>query len=144
MKTTDKIIYRSKVDWWVWLILVGSLLVVWLSCIGMPWWYVAFVGGGMTALYAILVFGCWYEIKDDMLVVYQFFHPTSLPIAKIKDVKKTIGYLATAGMSSKRVSIRFVDRSVLKSFAPLEISPKDRDGFIARLIEMNPDIVELS
>ena len=90
-----------------------------------------------------MVCSCRYEIDGDNLVVYQFFRPTRFPISKIKDVKKTTGYLATAGMSHLRVSISFADRSVLKSFAPLEISPRDRDGFIARLIEINPDIKEI-
>lgn len=89
------------------------------------------------------MFGCWYEIDGDELVIYQFFRPTRLPISKIKNIKKTTGYLATAGMSHLRVSISFIDRSVWKSYAPLEISPKDRDGFIARLIEINPEIKEL-
>lgn len=40
-----------------------------------------------------------------------------------------------------RVSIKFTDRSVLKSSMPLEISPKDRDGFMAQLKEINPAIV---
>lgn len=62
---------------------------------------------------------------------------------EIRDVKKTSGYLATAGMSRLRVSITFTDRSVLKSFAPIEISPKDRDGFIEQLVKINPDIKEL-
>ncbi|MDE5921370.1 MAG: PH domain-containing protein, partial [Paramuribaculum sp.] len=100
--------------------------------------------GGMTLLYAWLMFGCWYEIEGDELVIYQLFHPTRLPISKIKDVRKTSGYLATAGLSHLRVSIRMTDRSVLKSSAPIEISPKDRDGFIARLVEINPDINVLS
>lgn len=72
--------------------------------------------------------------------IYQFFRPTRLPISKIKAVKKTSGYLATAGMSHLRVSISFTDRSVLKSFSPIEISPKDRDGFMAQLQSINPNI----
>lgn len=138
-----KTIYRSKVDWWVWLVTVGFLVVIWLSAIGMSWWYVVFVSSSMTLLYAWLLFGCWYEIDGDELVIYQFFRPTRLPISKIRDVKKTSGYLATAGMSRLRVSITFTDRSVLKSFAPIEISPKDRDGFIEQLVKINPDIKEL-
>ncbi len=90
---------------------------------------------------AAALFGCRYEIDGDELVIYQFFQPTRLPISKIKSVKKTTGYLATAAMSSRRVSISFTDRSVLKSYAPLEISPKDRDAFIARLKSINPDII---
>ena len=138
-----KKVYRSRIDWWVWLVTVVFLAVIWLSAIGMSWWYVVFVSGLTTLLYAWLMFGCWYEIDGDELVIYQFFRPTRLPISKIKDIKKTTGYLATSGMSHLRVSISFIDRSVWKSYAPLEISPKDRDGFIARLIEINPEIKEI-
>ena len=138
-----KIVYRSRIDWWVWLVTVGFLAVIWLSAIGMSWWYVVFVSGLTTLLYAWLMFGCWYEIDGDELVVYQFFRPTRLPISKIKEITKTTGYLATAGMSHLRVSISFIDRSAGKSYAPLEISPKDRDGFIARLIKINPEIKEI-
>lgn len=88
----------------------------------------------------VLIAGCWYEIDGDQLVVYQFFSPNRFPIDKIAEVKKTTGILATAGMSCRRVSIKFADRSVLKSSMPLEISPKNRDGFIAKLKEINPDI----
>ena len=135
-----KTIYRSKIDWWVWLVTIGFLAVIWLSAIGMSWWYVVFVCGGMTLLYVWLLFGCWYEIDGEDLVIYQCFRPTRLPISKIKDVRKTTGYLATAGMSHLRVSISFTDRSVLKSYAPIEISPKDRDGFMNRLKSINPNI----
>ena len=135
-----KIVYRSRIDWWVWLVTIGFLAVIWLSAIGMSWWYVVFVCGLTTLLYAWLMFGCWYEIDGNELVIYQFFRPTRLPISKIKDVKKTSGYLATAGMSHLRVSISFTDRSVLKSYAPIEISPKDRDGFMTQLKSINPNI----
>lgn len=133
-------VYRSKIDWWVWLVLGGSLAVVWLSAIGMPWWYAVLVCGGMTALYVVLTFGCWYRIDGEDLLVYMYFSPTRIPISKIKSIKKTTGYIATAGMSHLRVSISFTDRLVLKSFAPLQISPKDRDGIIKHLCAINPMI----
>ena len=106
----------------------------------MPWWYAVFICGGLTALCLVGLFGCWYEIDGDNLVVYMFFKPTRLPIDKIKSVKKTTGVLATAAMSTKRVSISFTDRSVLKSYAPLEISPKDCDGFMKQFKSINPNI----
>lgn len=95
---------------------------------------------GMSVLYFVLLRGCWYEVDGDDLVIYQFFTSLHIPISKIKSVKKTTGYFATAGMSRLRVSISFVDRSVMKSYAPLEISPKDRDVFINKLKEINPEI----
>lgn len=73
--------------------------------------------------------------------IYRSNKPTRMPISKSKDAQKTTGYLATAGMSHLRVSIRFTDRFALKSYAPLEISPKNRDEFIAHLMEINPDII---
>lgn len=135
-----KTVYRSKIDWWAWLCLLIVPLSFWFTAIDMPWWYCVFVCGGLSALCLCGLFGCWYEIDSEELVIYQFFRPTRLPIPKIKDVKKTSGYLATAGMSHLRVSITFTDRSVLKSFAPIEISPKDRDGFMAQLKSINPNI----
>ncbi len=136
----NRVVYRSKIDWWAWLCMFIVPLLLWLTSIDMPWWYAVFICGGMTALCLGSLFGCWYEIDGDDLVVFMFFRPARLPISKIKSVKKTTGMLATAAMSTKRVSISFADRSVLKSYAPLEISPKDRDGFIARLKSINPDI----
>lgn len=121
-----------------------------LACDGrIPYGYLAFghrnvmVVSGFRVRLDDVAFGCWYEIDGNDLVIYQFFRPTRIPISKIKSARKTTGYLATAGMSRKRVSISFIDRSVLKSYAPLEISPNDRDEFIAHLIELNPAIREI-
>ena len=135
-----KTVYRSKIDWWAWLCLLVVPVLMWFTAFDMPWWYAVFICGGLTALCLIGLFGCWYEIDGKSLMVYMFFRPTRLPIDKIKSVKKTTGILSTAAMSTKRVSISFTDRSVLKSFAPLEISPKNRDGFMAQLKSINPNI----
>lgn len=110
---------------------------------------VAAIGAGWTAMIPMigiivlllaLIFGTWYEVDDNCLTVYQYFRPHKYPISKIRDVKKTKGYLNTAGLSNKRVSIKFTDRSVMKSSWPLEVSPRDRDGFIAHLKQINPEI----
>ena len=136
--------YRSKIDWWAWLCLLVVPVLMWFTAFDMPWWYAVFICGGLTALCLIGLFGCWYEIDGAYLFVYMFFRPTRFPINKVKSVKKTTGILSTAAMSIKRVSISFIDRSVLKSYAPLEISPKDRDGFMAQLKLVNPNIEVLS
>lgn len=134
-----KQIYKSRIDWWCWLTLIIMVGVAIAVALDSTWW-VALPVCGMMIVCILLMVGCWYEIDGDQLVVYQFFRPNNFPINKISEVKKTIGYLATAGMSSRRVSIRFSDRSVLKSSMPLEISPRHRDKFISMLREINPDI----
>lgn len=132
--------YYSRIDWWMMSLIIFALVAAWAATIGAGW-IVCLPMGGIILLLLVLILGCWYEIDGNDLVVYQFFRPHRFPISKIKEVEKTIGYLATAGMSSKRVSIKFSDRSVLKSSMPLEISPKNRDAFMARLKEINPDII---
>lgn len=136
----DRTVYKSGIDWWVWCVIVFVIVMVGVLCVDTYWWLALIYGVGMAVICGVAFFGCWYEIQGDTLVVYQFFRPNRFPIGKIKEVKKTVGYLATAGMSRQRVSIAFVDRSVMKSAMPLEISPKDRDGFMARLKRINPAI----
>ncbi|MDE5567568.1 MAG: PH domain-containing protein [Muribaculaceae bacterium] len=136
-----KTVYKSKIDWWVVLVLIiwfGAIIAVGISS---PWWLTLIFCIAPTLLLFLLILGCRYEIDGDTLIIYQFFKPHRFPISKIKSIKKTTGYLATAGMSSKRVSISFVDRSVMKSAMPLEISPKNRDGFMSQLKEINPEII---
>lgn len=137
---SGKTIYRSKIDWWVWCVVIMCYAVLIPLYLDSYWWITLIYGVFFTALFAVGIFGCWYEVDDSDLVVYQFFRPNRFPIAKIKEVKYTKGYLATAGMSLTRVSISFTDRSVMKSSMPLEISPKDRDGFCRRLQSINPKI----
>lgn len=76
--------------------------------------WVALPTCGVMIFCILLMVGCWYEIDGNQLVVYQFFRPHRFPIDKISEVKKTTGILATAGMSVRRVSIKFADRSVMK------------------------------
>ena len=135
-----KTIYKSKIDWWVWAVLVFWFATIFAVSIGSPWWLTLIFGLLPSILIVVLILGCWYEIDGDTLIIYQFFMPHRIPISKIKEVKKTVGYLATAGMSSQRVSIKLSDRRILKSSMPLEISPKHRDAFIAHLQSINPTI----
>lgn len=135
----ETVVFRSKIDWWVWCVIVFAIGIVVVVALDSTWWATLLCGGAMLSC-LLPILGCWYEIKGNQLVIYQFFRPHKFPIDKIAEVKKKTGYLATAGMSSRRVSIKFSDRSVLKSSMPLEISPKDRDGFIATLKAINPSI----
>lgn len=132
-------IYKSGIDWWMWLVLIFVAGVTIAIAIDSTLW-VALPTCGVMIFCILLMVGCWYEIDGNQLVVYQFFRPHRFPIDKISEVKKTTGILATAGMSVRRVSIKFADRSVMKSSMPLEISPKDRDKFISHLKEINPNI----
>lgn len=144
MTTNSKTVYRSKIDWWIWCLFLFGFVVIYVAAIG-TYWSITLIYGLLLAMICIVsLAGCWYEVDHNQLIVYQFFMPRKYPINKIKEVIKTSGYLYTVGMSKDRVSIKFTDRSVMKSSKPLEISPKDRDRFIAHLKQINPEIVVVS
>ncbi len=133
----EKTVYRSKVAWWFF---GGCLIFLGVVCLGLPWWVILIFVGSFAALLFVLIRGCWYEIAGDTLVIYNLFQSLRAPIAKIREVRYKKGYLAGAASSFDRLAISFTDRSVLKSAMPIEISPADRDGFVARLKEINPAI----
>ncbi|MDE6074073.1 MAG: PH domain-containing protein, partial [Muribaculaceae bacterium] len=142
MKTNNnKMRYQSNVDWWIWCLLIFAIVVVYVAAIGSHWWLAMIYGIFLALIFAVSVLGCWYEIAGDQLIVYQYFMPHKYPIRKIREIRKTVGYLYTVGLSRDRVSIRFTDKSVMKSSKPLEISPKDRDRFIESLNQINSDII---
>lgn len=135
-----KTVYRSGIDWWVWAVLLFVVAVVVFIAIDSTWYVWVPYSIFLIGLIVWGLFGTWYEIDGDTLTVYCFFRPNRMPIDKIAEVRYCRGYLATAGMSLRRLSIKFTDRSVLKSYMPLEISPKDRSAFVAQLLSVNPAI----
>lgn len=139
--TDSATVYHSKIDWWVWAIMIvyaAVLLAAGIGGIGWVTFSIFFVG--FEGLFIALILGCRYAIEGDSLIVYQFFYPMRLPIKKIKDIKYHTGILAAPALSTNRLAIRFADRAVLKSAMPIEISPKDRERFVTRLLEINPEI----
>lgn len=139
MKT---LVFRSRVDWWLWAVLAFALTVVIVCYMSLPWWLTLISCTGILLPFVLSVWGTWYAIDEESgtLIVYQLFRANRYPIAKIRDVRLTKGYLSGPALSARRISIRFTDRSVLRSLLPLEISPKDREGFVSRLMAINPDI----
>ena len=135
-----RITFRSKIDWWVWATLAFSLCVGLAVAIGGPLWLGILYEIFFIVLFGVGIFGCRYVIDGDTLIVYYMCRPMRMPIAKIKSVRLVRGYIAGPAASTRRVSIRFIDRSVLKSSMPIEISPLDREGFVAALRAINPSI----
>lgn len=143
MKDMSAEFYKSKVDWWVPAVVVFTSLV---ACIGPlidgeVFWVGIFLGIWLAIMEIVMFASVKYQICDGKLGIRNILYKWEwFPIEKITEVKKTSGILAGAALSTKRVAIKFSDRSILKSSQPLEISPKNRDAFIARIKEINPNI----
>ena len=136
-----KEVFRSRIDWWVWCVVLFFFTLLIVAGIGGMGWitfWIYLIGFG--SIFLVTLFGTWYAVEGDSLIVYQFCRPHRFPIKKIKSIQSVKSILANAALSTKRIAIRFTDRSVLRSSLPLEISPKNRETFVKRLLEINPDI----
>lgn len=138
----DATIYKSKIDWWVPAIVAVTVAISFI-CPALDGEIIlgTILGAFCAAFYIILFASVKYQIYDGKLGIRNFIYKWEwFPIEKISEAKKSSGILATSALSTSRVAIKFSDRSILKSTMPLEISPKDRDAFIAHLKKINPGI----
>ena len=81
-----------------------------------------------------------YAVRDNEFGVKYLYKWNWFPIDKVESIKLTRGISASAALSTDRIAIKFSDRKILKSAAPLEISPKNRQEFISELLKINPGI----
>lgn len=135
--------YNSKIDWWIPAIVVFTVVMCFLGPLidGEGLTVSIIMGTFLTILEIVMFASVKYQVKDGRLGVRNIFYRWEwFPIDKISEVKKSGGIIAGAALSTKRISIKFSDRKILKSSLPLEISPKDRDGFMALLKKINPNI----
>lgn len=136
-------IYKSRVDLWIPAVVVFTVIIAFIGpIIDGELFAVGIILAALFAMFEIAMFASVkYQIHDNRLGIRNFFYKWEwFPIDGISEVKKVTGILSAPALSAKRVAIKFSDKKILKSSMPMEISPKDRDGFIARLKEINPNI----
>lgn len=140
MKAT---IYKSKIDWWIPVIVIVTASVAFIGPLidGEIFWVGLILGVWLAIIEIVMFASVKYQICDGKLGIRNFFYKWEwFPIDKISQVKKSSGILSAPALSTKRISIKFSDKKILKSAMPLDISPKDRDDFIVHLKEINPNI----
>ena len=139
----DRTVYKTKIDWWIPAVFIFTVTVAFIGpLIDGEIFIVGIIIATLLCALAIAMFGSVkYQIRSNKLGVRNSLYRWEwYPIDKISEVKKTSGILSAPALSTKRVSIKFCDKNILKSSMPLELSPADRDGFIARLLSINPSI----
>jgi membrane protein YdbS with pleckstrin-like domain len=134
-------IYQSKVDWWIALILVllpCSLFIVsiWLIFSGETL-------GGLINLSAlcvvalVYVFGLFplrYETTSDVLVVRSGWGTRRVPYGEIRNVSPSRSPLSSPALSLDRLRIDY------GKIFPLYISPDDRQAFLRDLAARCPHL----
>jgi membrane protein YdbS with pleckstrin-like domain len=134
-------IYQSKVDWWIALILVFLpcslfLISIWLIFSGETL-------GGMINLSAlgvvilVYVFGLFplrYETTSDVLVVRSGWGKRRVPYVEIRNVRPSRSPLSSPALSLDRLRIDYG-----KTF-PIYISPDDKRAFLRDLAARCPHL----
>lgn len=146
MQMPDCEVFAAKIDWWIYLIAIVAVGV----CIAGPLidkslFTGAIIGCGILALCLLTITGVKYEIRGNQLGIRNFYRWTWIPVDQIKTVEQAHGVAVqgavSAVLSLDRVRMTLFDRNVLKSTMPVDIAPKNPAAFIARLKEINPDII---
>ncbi|WP_082235285.1 PH domain-containing protein [Halobacillus massiliensis] len=136
-------IYKSKKDWWLAVILWGALIMA--------------IKSGVQSLFtenlntmtvvstvfltlAVPLFILWlwltvaYIIDEKELIVIYGPFKKRIPLNSIQSLKKTMNPISSPALSLKRIEIIYGQHSSVL------ISPKDRDEFIENIKECCPDV----
>lgn len=136
--------YAPKVSWIVYPIIPMFIVLALVLLLNEPveWFAVILLTSLSVFIYSLIV-TTKYAIRDNELGVKIFYRWRWYPIDKIASIREITSIISTpTSLSPHRIEIKFSDPKVLKSHAPLEISPKDKKGFIAQLLKINPRILQ--
>lgn len=78
--------YRSKVDWWLYLIMVAMIAVTIFMMIDAPSIGTAILSVFLIAMMPYYILTTWYAIDGNTLIIHWMFVTERLPIDKISEV----------------------------------------------------------
>jgi Bacterial PH domain len=94
-----------------------------------------YIMAGVMALVTALLFTTNYKVNGNTLRAYAFFIPyRPVAISSITKIEETYNPLSAPAASIDRLAITHGNGYLL-------ISPKDKAGFIAHMLQLNPGIV---
>ncbi|WP_309612480.1 PH domain-containing protein [Flavobacterium sp.] len=127
-------IYKSKIDWWLGLILVYPIFRSIASIIQGEW--IGYLGILLCLLFIVFISkSTRYIIAENQLIVKcMFIVNDRIEISKIRKIEKTNSILSSPALSLDRIAIKF------NKFDEVYISPKEKQSFLNDLLEINPNI----
>lgn len=135
---TPKLIFRSKISWWVLAVVTvpAIAILVWLLVIDwklLLWELIWFIP------YSLLIYNIYsstyYTIDGEFLrVKCGVLINDRVRIENILSVDKTNSPLSSAALSTDRIILR------LRRHSPVILSPENESEFVRQLLEVNPGI----
>jgi hypothetical protein len=127
-------IYKSKVDWWLGLVLVYPIFRSVASIVEGEW--IGYIGIVLCLLFIVFISkSTRYIISENHLIVKcMFIVNDKIEISKIRKIEKTNSILSSPALSLDRIAIKF------NKYDEVYISPKERQNFLVDLLQINPNI----
>ncbi|WP_234417291.1 MULTISPECIES: PH domain-containing protein [unclassified Lysinibacillus] len=128
-------VFKSKIDRWMSVIFILLPIVMLYAVITEPDIATIIMTVLIIILLAVLVFGTKYVIDSDELIIYGGIYKKRIKIAQITSLRPTKNPLSAPAMSLDRIEILFDPHSQMTL-----VSPKDKEMFVKKLLDVNPDI----
>lgn len=127
-------VFKSKVDWWLGLPLIYPIFLSITSIVDDEWY--GYMGLFIIILLIIIASKVTkYIISENQLTIQCFFYVNAkIDILKIKKIEKTNTILSSPALSFDRIRINY------NKYDEIFIAPKEKQHFINKLLEINPDI----
>ena len=127
-------IFKSKIDWWLGLILVYPIFLSITAILKGEW--IGFLGlVGVVGLIFILSKTTQYIINENQLIVKSTWIVNErIDISKITKIEKSNSILSSPALSLDRLLVRY------NKYDEVLISPKEKIEFINELLKINPAI----
>lgn len=123
-------IYKSKIDWWLILLIVGVFGYPIVDGILSKEYTLSIVFTFLLVLFYFLAKSIQYKIDGENLIIWR----TKIPIQSIHKVYRTRIPLSSPALSLDRIGV------VYNKYDEIFISPKEREEFIKELLKVNPNI----
>ena len=123
-------IYKSKVDWWLVLLVAGIFGYPIIDGILTQEYILSVLFSGILLLFFFLSKTIQYKIEGENLIIWH----TKIEISTIRKIYRTNNPLSSPALSLDRIAI------VYNKFDEILISPKERNELINELLKINPSI----
>lgn len=123
-------IYKSKIDWWLIILILGVFGYPIVEGILSKEYILSIIFGLILIMFYFLSKTIQYKIDGENLVICK----TKIGIKTIRKIYKTNNPLSSPAMSLNRIAV------VYNKFDEVLISPKEREEFIDELLKINSNI----
>lgn len=128
-------VFKSKVDSWMAIIFLFIPIVMIYAVITEPDAVTILITALMILLLVVLFFGTRYVIDGEELIIYGGISKKRIPIKQIKSLRPTKNLISAPAMSLDRIEIMFDPNTQMAL-----VSPKEKELFVNKLLEVNPNI----